>query len=134
MRAALDAHPSTPPFGVVPLTRKLDCSGMKPCRLFSDAREPRFNLSSDDNRVQVWRPRGERLNPAFALQRHAAPTAGVMACAISRSVSNRAYLGRRIGHPTSLNELEARLQQIWNEMSQDIIQNLYASIPDRMAS
>ncbi|GFX20955.1 transposable element Tcb2 transposase [Trichonephila clavipes] len=32
----------------------------------------------------------------------------------------------RIGHPTSLNELEARLQQIWNEMSQDIIQNLYA--------
>ncbi|GFV19326.1 transposable element Tcb2 transposase [Trichonephila clavipes] len=26
----------------------------------------RFNLSSDDNRVLVWRPRGERLNPAFA--------------------------------------------------------------------
>ncbi|GFV16503.1 transposable element Tcb2 transposase [Trichonephila clavipes] len=33
------------------------------------------------------------------------------------------HLGRRDGHPTSLNELEARLQQIWNEMSQDIIQN-----------
>ncbi|GFW01184.1 transposable element Tcb1 transposase [Trichonephila clavipes] len=32
--------------------------------------------SSDDNRV--WRPLGERLNPAFALQRHTAPTAGVM--------------------------------------------------------
>ncbi|GFW54149.1 acetylcholine receptor subunit delta [Trichonephila clavipes] len=32
----------------------------------------------DDNRVPVWRPRGERLNPAFALQRHTAPTAGVM--------------------------------------------------------
>ncbi|GFT42426.1 transposable element Tcb2 transposase [Trichonephila clavipes] len=29
------------------------------------------------------------------------------------------HLGRRVGHPTSLNELEARLQQIWNEMSQD---------------
>ncbi|GFX09581.1 transposable element Tcb2 transposase [Trichonephila clavipes] len=40
--------------------------------------ESRFNLSSDDNRVRVWRPRGERLNPAFALQRHATPTAGVM--------------------------------------------------------
>ncbi|GFV09795.1 hypothetical protein TNCV_2598501 [Trichonephila clavipes] len=40
--------------------------------------ESRFNLSSDDNRVRVWRPRGERLNPAFALQRHTAPTAGVM--------------------------------------------------------
>ncbi|GFU95929.1 transposable element Tcb1 transposase [Trichonephila clavipes] len=43
------------------------------------------------------------------------------------------YLGRRVGHPTSLNEIEARLQQIWNEMSQDIIQNLYASMPDRIA-
>ncbi|GFV97927.1 transposable element Tcb1 transposase [Trichonephila clavipes] len=44
------------------------------------------------------------------------------------------HLGWRVGHPTSLNELEVRLQQIWNEMSQDIIQNLYASIPDRIAS
>ncbi|GFX21842.1 transposable element Tcb1 transposase [Trichonephila clavipes] len=44
------------------------------------------------------------------------------------------HLGRRVGHPTSLNELEARLQQIWNEMSQDIIQNLHASMPNRIAS
>ncbi|GFX67924.1 transposable element Tcb2 transposase [Trichonephila clavipes] len=44
--------------------------------IFSD--ESRFNLSSDDNRVCVWRPRGERLNPAFALQRYTAPTAGVI--------------------------------------------------------
>ncbi|GFV25839.1 transposable element Tcb2 transposase [Trichonephila clavipes] len=35
-------------------------------------------VSSDDNRVRVWRPRGERLNPAFALQRNTTPTAGVM--------------------------------------------------------
>ncbi|GFS79161.1 transposable element Tcb1 transposase [Trichonephila clavipes] len=27
--------------------------------------ESRFNLSNDDNRVRVWRPSGERLNPAF---------------------------------------------------------------------
>ncbi|GFX19743.1 transposable element Tcb1 transposase [Trichonephila clavipes] len=40
--------------------------------------ESRFNPSSDDNRVLVWRPRGERLNPAFALQRHTAPTSGAM--------------------------------------------------------
>ncbi|GFS48876.1 transposable element Tcb2 transposase [Trichonephila clavipes] len=40
--------------------------------------ESRFNLNSDDNRVRVWRPLGERLNPAFALQRHTTPTAGVM--------------------------------------------------------
>ncbi|GFX97315.1 transposable element Tcb2 transposase [Trichonephila clavipes] len=41
--------------------------------VFSDV--SRFNLSIDDNRV--WRPRGERLNPAFALQRHTAPIASV---------------------------------------------------------
>ncbi|GFU05559.1 transposable element Tcb1 transposase [Trichonephila clavipes] len=44
------------------------------------------------------------------------------------------HLGRRVGHPTSLNELETRLQQIWNEMSQDIIQNLHALMPDRISS
>ncbi|GFU53353.1 transposable element Tcb2 transposase [Trichonephila clavipes] len=44
--------------------------------VFSD--ESRFNLSSNDNRVRVWRPRGERLKSAFSLQRHTAPAAGVM--------------------------------------------------------
>ncbi|GFT37858.1 transposable element Tcb2 transposase [Trichonephila clavipes] len=44
------------------------------CRVFSD--EYRFNFSSDDSRV--WRPRRERLNPAFALQQQSALTAGVM--------------------------------------------------------
>ncbi|GFW77721.1 uncharacterized protein TNCV_134121 [Trichonephila clavipes] len=42
------------------------------------------------------------------------------------------HLRRRVGRTMSLNELEARLQQIWNEMSQDIIQNLYTSMPDRI--
>ncbi|GFX01319.1 transposable element Tcb2 transposase [Trichonephila clavipes] len=36
--------------------------------VFSD--KSGFNLSSDNNRVRVYRPRGERFNPAFALQRH----------------------------------------------------------------
>ncbi|PRD28355.1 UNVERIFIED_CONTAM: hypothetical protein NCL1_32620 [Trichonephila clavipes] len=49
-----------------------------------------------------------------------------------RFVFNRAYLGS-FG-TTSLNELEARLQQIMNEMSQDIIQNLNASMPERITS
>ncbi|GFX41852.1 transposable element Tcb2 transposase [Trichonephila clavipes] len=40
--------------------------------------ESRFNLSSDNNRVRVWRPRGECLNTVFALQRHTTLTAGVM--------------------------------------------------------
>ncbi|GFW11339.1 transposable element Tcb1 transposase [Trichonephila clavipes] len=43
------------------------------------------------------------------------------------------HLGRPVGHSSSLNELEAKLQQIWNEMSQGIIQNLYASMSDRIA-
>ncbi|GFU47773.1 retrovirus-related Pol polyprotein from transposon TNT 1-94 [Trichonephila clavipes] len=34
------------------------------------------------------------------------------------------HLGWRVGHPMSLNELEASLYQISKEMSQDIIQNL----------
>ncbi|GFX62094.1 hypothetical protein TNCV_2228201 [Trichonephila clavipes] len=49
--AALAVNPSTPRFGVVPCTRKLDCSGMEPGQL---ERQYRFNLSSDDNRVCVW--------------------------------------------------------------------------------
>ncbi|GFX53779.1 transposable element Tcb1 transposase [Trichonephila clavipes] len=40
--------------------------------------ESRFNHSSDDNRVRVWRPRYEHLNSAFALQRYTAPAASVM--------------------------------------------------------
>ncbi|GFV89896.1 transposable element Tcb2 transposase [Trichonephila clavipes] len=104
--------------------------------IFSD--ESRFNLSSDDNRVRVWRPPGERLNPAFALQQHTAGaifqqdiawlrTARVsQGClrtvtnlpwrAISSDLSQMEHiwdhLGRRVGHAISLNELEARLQKI----------------------
>ncbi|GFY12947.1 transposable element Tcb1 transposase [Trichonephila clavipes] len=73
--------------------------------VFSD--ESRFNFRRDDNRVRVWRPRGERLNPAFALQRHTAPPAdgkGVtrlsphcyypfLVWPIPRFACNRAYLG-----------------------------------------
>ncbi|GFU25230.1 transposable element Tcb1 transposase [Trichonephila clavipes] len=87
--------------------------------VFSD--ESRFNLSSDDNRVRVRRPRGERINPAFATQLYTAPSAAPMnhfltrkgstshgkgvtrlsphccnpplAILISKLVSNRAYLG-----------------------------------------
>ncbi|GFX32928.1 transposable element Tcb2 transposase [Trichonephila clavipes] len=40
--------------------------------------ESRFNLISDGNRVRVGRPRGECLNPAFALQQRTTPTADVM--------------------------------------------------------
>ncbi|GFW79328.1 transposable element Tcb2 transposase [Trichonephila clavipes] len=116
--------------------------------------ESRFNLSSDDNRDRVWRPRGEFLNPAFALLRHTAPTTGVMTSRVSqdclRTITTLpwparspdlspieyiwCHLGWRVGHPTNLNEVEARLQQIWNEMSQDIIKNLYTSMADRITS
>ncbi|GFW07790.1 transposable element Tcb2 transposase [Trichonephila clavipes] len=77
------------PFGVLPLTpthRRLRLEWYRARGnwtaaewnqiVFSD--ESRFNISSDDNRVRVWRLRGERFNPAFVLQRHTAPTPGVM--------------------------------------------------------
>ncbi|GFV25017.1 transposable element Tcb1 transposase [Trichonephila clavipes] len=118
--------------------------------------------SSDDNRFRVWRPCCECLNLAFALQRHTAATELVFQQDNARPHMARVsqdclrtvtplpwparspdlspiehvwdHPGWRVGNPASLNELEARLQQIWNEMSQDIIQNLCASMPDRIAS
>ncbi|GFV69783.1 transposable element Tcb1 transposase [Trichonephila clavipes] len=50
------------------------------------------------------------------------------------SISGIIWDGELGMHPTSLKELETRFQQIWNEMSQNIIQNLYVSMPDRIAS
>ncbi|GFV22134.1 transposable element Tcb1 transposase [Trichonephila clavipes] len=44
------------------------------------------------------------------------------------------HLGQCVWRPTSLSEPWARLQHIWNEMYQDIILNLYASMPDLIAS
>ncbi|GFV66149.1 transposable element Tcb2 transposase [Trichonephila clavipes] len=54
--------------------------------VFSD--ESRFNLRSDGNRVRVWKPRRERLNPAFALQRQTAPSAGVM---VRGTIANKTW-------------------------------------------
>lgn len=48
--------------------------------VFSD--ESRFILESDDNRVRVWRLRGEHFNPAFGLQRYIVLRSGVIACAV----------------------------------------------------
>ncbi|GFX12052.1 transposable element Tcb1 transposase [Trichonephila clavipes] len=67
----------------------------------SDARESRFNLSSDDNRVHVWRRRGERLNPAFDLQQRTDPTAVVCpshpatACAPTPAMAPRSPFSTR---------------------------------------
>ncbi|GFT20822.1 transposable element Tc1 transposase [Trichonephila clavipes] len=153
---------------------------------FSD--ESRFNLSSDDNHVRVWIPLGERLNPAFILQRYTAPTTDVMLWGVialitrsplvlthgiktaqwyvhdilqpyvlslmqrlpgaifqedndlpsTKRVSQDClpvttlpwlarspylspiehvwdHLGRRVGHPTSVNDIEAKLQQVLNK-------------------
>ncbi|GFW86769.1 uncharacterized protein TNCV_2809241 [Trichonephila clavipes] len=58
-------------------------------------------------------------------------------CPIPRFVSNRAYLGSFGTMSWVSQEFEGtrgKLQQIWIKMSQDIIQNLYASMPDRIAS
>ncbi|GFT29752.1 transposable element Tcb2 transposase [Trichonephila clavipes] len=76
-------------------------------------RESRFNLSSDDNHVRVWRPRGERLNPAYALQRHTALKAGMGRADFSRgrAASNlfkvlRSTQWRRCGEAISQKRLD----------------------------
>ncbi|GFV15917.1 transposable element Tcb2 transposase [Trichonephila clavipes] len=74
---------------MLPLTPTHRCLHLERCRarvnwtaaewnqvVFSD--ESRFNLSSNDNRVRVWRPRGEHLNSSFVLQGHTSPLNGVM--------------------------------------------------------
>ncbi|GFU78468.1 transposable element Tcb2 transposase [Trichonephila clavipes] len=80
LRCPLHGLPLTPTHRCLRLERhhaQGNCTAAKWNQVvFSD--ESRFNLSSEDNRVRVLRPRGERLNPAFALQRHTTPTAGVM--------------------------------------------------------
>ncbi|GFU72517.1 transposable element Tcb2 transposase [Trichonephila clavipes] len=92
--------------------------------VFSD--ESRFNLSSDDNSIRLWRSRAEHLNPAFALQRHTTPTAARVSQDCLRIVTTFSGparspdlspikhtwnpLGRRIGHPTSLNELVGKVE------------------------
>ncbi|GFU01862.1 transposable element Tcb2 transposase [Trichonephila clavipes] len=48
---------------------------MEPGRL---QRRIQIQFQQYGNRVRVWRLNGERLNPVFSLQRHTAPTAGVM--------------------------------------------------------
>ncbi|GFX05842.1 transposable element Tcb2 transposase [Trichonephila clavipes] len=73
--ATLDAHPSTSPFGVVHARGNWTAAEWNQV-VFRE--KSRFNLSNDDNSVRMWRLRGERINPAFFLQQHTAPTAGVM--------------------------------------------------------
>ncbi|GFX76546.1 uncharacterized protein TNCV_3162641 [Trichonephila clavipes] len=63
--------------------------------------DSRFNLNSDNNRVRLWRPRGERLNPAFVLLRHTVPKAGVMTSALSRIITLRKRPGIALNFPTT---------------------------------
>ncbi|GFU83804.1 transposable element Tcb2 transposase [Trichonephila clavipes] len=46
----------------------------------------------------------------------------------------REHFGRLVEQPTSLVELEARLQQQWNGVSRDIIRSLYGTMPTHIAS
>ncbi|GFT86156.1 transposable element Tcb2 transposase [Trichonephila clavipes] len=88
----------------------------------------------------MWRPRGEYLNPVFAVTatHHSHSWCdGCLSQDCLRTFTTLPWparspdlppiehiwdnLGRLDGLPMSLNEQEAKLQQIWNEMSQDII-------------
>ncbi|GFU19363.1 transposable element Tcb2 transposase [Trichonephila clavipes] len=75
MEAGWSARLLTSPFGVVPPQGNWTAAEGNQV-VFRD--KSRFNLSSDDNRVRVWRSRSEHLDPEFDLQRHDARTANAM--------------------------------------------------------
>ncbi|GFU96628.1 hypothetical protein TNCV_59821 [Trichonephila clavipes] len=54
---------------------------------------------------------------------------------IPRFVSNQAYLGScgMASWASQFRQIRGKVTENMNEMSQDIIQNLYASMPDRIA-
>ncbi|GFW34777.1 uncharacterized protein TNCV_954051 [Trichonephila clavipes] len=96
------------------------------CHSCNDVQESFFNKTRLDLTWQGCHKTITALLPPFL----ALPDAHIC---LQSSISG-INLERRVWYPTNLHELEARLQQIWNEMSQNIIQNLYASIPGRIAS
>ncbi|GFV30124.1 transposable element Tcb2 transposase [Trichonephila clavipes] len=109
------------PLEVVPGTRKLDYGGRKPGRLYR--RESRFNLSNEDNSVHMWRPRGAIFQQGNTRPYTARVSQDSLCTVTTLTWPARFpdlsqfeliwdYLGPRIWHPTSLNELAARLQQI----------------------
>ncbi|GFU69660.1 transposable element Tcb1 transposase [Trichonephila clavipes] len=67
--------------------------------------ESRFNLSSDDNRVRVWRPRGKGFNPTFAIQRRTVAPAGVMTERTDMLPYSNAGLHRNIANLDTGSEL-----------------------------
>ncbi|GFU09411.1 transposable element Tcb1 transposase [Trichonephila clavipes] len=113
--------------------------------------ESSFNLSSDDNRVCVWRLHGERLNPAFALQLHTVPTAGVMVWgAITYNTgshlllihctmtSQRAYLGSFGMASWASHEFERTRSKVTANMERNVskphTELVCLNVPDRIAA
>ncbi|GFW39653.1 transposable element Tcb2 transposase [Trichonephila clavipes] len=59
-------------------SRREDYHIVRNARVKPTASSAAIQAHSDAILFRVWRPRSERLNPAFALQRHIAPTDGAM--------------------------------------------------------
>ncbi|GFU69584.1 histone-lysine N-methyltransferase SETMAR [Trichonephila clavipes] len=105
--------------------------------VFSD--KSRFSLGINDNDVRVGRPLGQHLNPAFTVQWHTAPTinARVQSAIANEKVSSliliHAIIAKRTAYWT-VYEFDdyavALLKQLRNEMSQDMIRDLYTSMLD----
>ncbi|GFT23172.1 transposable element Tcb2 transposase [Trichonephila clavipes] len=108
--------PLTPPFGVMTRLRKLDCSGMEPAQLYvHDILQPHVL------------PLVQRLPGTTML--------GLTRQGCHKTVTTLPWPARfpdlspiehiwedlewGVGHPTSLNELVARIEQILNEMCED---------------
>ncbi|KAG9476484.1 hypothetical protein GDO78_003173 [Eleutherodactylus coqui] len=55
-------------------------------------------------------------------------------CLVARFIVNRTSMGPQFQQPMSLHVLEALLQQMWSDVQQNRIQNLYTSMPARITS
>ncbi|GFX56451.1 hypothetical protein TNCV_73971 [Trichonephila clavipes] len=110
-------------------------TGLQRNGTFSD--ESGFNLSSDENRVRVWRPCGKRLSPAFALQRHTASTAGVMKLRLESCLASLSLMsfGQRHERPSNrtMKTYWAVLANIWQVIPVERFYNLVESMPRRVA-
>ncbi|GFW63061.1 transposable element Tcb1 transposase [Trichonephila clavipes] len=103
--------------------------------------ESRFNLWDHHGRIRFRCYAGERCLPEYVIERHSGLTSGVKP-ADSPDMSPIEHVwdlvGRRLARDTrpaaSKDDLWFHIQEIWNYFPQEDIQNLFDSLPRRIAA
>ncbi|XP_023230692.1 uncharacterized protein LOC111630777 [Centruroides sculpturatus] len=75
MCSTINSHPPTPPSAVVSCTTIMDSYRLAAYCL--QGRIPLF-LGAHEDRVRVWQPAGQHVNPAYTVEWHTGPTPSVM--------------------------------------------------------